>query len=437
MPRFSVLIICAGLAIGQPVLPLSLQRAVEIALAPAGSTRVALAEQTIKQAQARQAEARAALLPNLSGSITDRRQTLNLRTFGFDFQLPGFSFPSVVGPFSVFDARATASQTIFDFSSLRSYQAARVNVSAAQLDFDAAKNQVADQVARAYLTALRADASLETVRANVELSSALQKLAEQQKEAGTGTGIEVTRAQVQLANDRQRLLVAENDRRRAVLNLLRAMGLKLDAHVELTGKLSYQAAEGGSLDEALAAARKVRAELKAQKQREDAARLTYGAAKWDRLPSIAASADYGSIGSELVGAQPTYSYGVSLRVPVFNGGRGDARRAETESQYRQERTRTHDLEEQVDLEVRLAFDSIRSAAAQVQAAREGVQLAQNELAQARRRYEAGVANSIELIDAQTRLDRAGDNHIAALYNYNLARMDLATATGSIREFVNQ
>ena len=95
------------------------------------------------------------------------------------------------------------------------------------------------------------------------------------------------------------------------------------------------------------------------------------------------------------------------------------------------------LEDQVELDVRLAFDSIRSAAAQVETAREGLQLSENELAQARRRYQAGVTNSIEVTDAQTRLDRARDNLIAALYNYNLARIDLATATGSIREFVNQ
>jgi outer membrane protein TolC len=139
----------------------------------------------------------------------------------------------------------------------------------------------------------------------------------------------------------------------------------------------------------------------------------------------------------LIGAQPTYLYGVSVKVPIFDGGRRDARRGESLSQYRQEQTRTRDVKEQVELDVRLAFDSIRSAAEEVSAAREGVQLAEQELAQARRRYQAGVTNSIEVTDAQTRLDRARDNQIAALYDYNLARIDLATATGRIREFVNQ
>jgi len=421
-------------------LPISLKRAVEIALAPEGSPKVALAEESIKLAETQKAEARSAFLPDLESSLSDRRETANLRAFGFSFNIPpglGFSIPTIVGPFSVFDARATASQTVFDFSTIRKYQASKVNVEAAKSDFDATKNQVSDQVARAYALTLRADAALETARANVELSQALLDLAKRQKEAGTGTGIETVRADVQLANDRQRLVVAENDRRRAGLNLMRAMGLKMDTTLVLTDKLSYQEADLGTLETALADARKMRAELKAQKERESSARLNYGSVKAERIPSVGASADYGSIGSELVGAQPTYSYGLSVRVPVFDGGRRDARRAESFTQYRQEQTRTRDLEQQVELDVRLAFDSVRSAATEVKTAQEGVGLSEQELAQARRRYEAGVTNSIEVTDAQTRLDRARDNQIAALYDYNVARIDLATATGKIREYVNQ
>jgi len=424
----------------QNTLPLSLKRAVEIALAPQGSPRVALAEETIKQAEDRKAEAKAALLPDLETSVTDRRQTTNLKAFGFNFNFPpglGFSIPTIVGPFSVFDARATASQTVLDFASIRRYQASKVNVEAAKADFDTTKNQVSDQVARAYLTTLRADAALETAHANVDLSQALLGLAQRQLQAGTGTGIEVTRAQVQLADDQQRLVVAENDRRRAGLTLMRAMGLKMDTPIELTDKLSYRPVDIGNLPEALTDANKMRAELKAQKDRETSARFNYSSAKAGRYPSVGANADYGSIGTELVGAQPTYTYGLTVHVPVFNGGRVDAQRAESLSQYRQEQTRTRDLEQQVELDVRLAFDSVHSAETEVQTAQDGLRLAEQELAQAQRRYAAGVANGIEVTDAQNRLARARDNQIAALYDYNVARIDLATATGRIREYVNQ
>ena len=432
-----VLSATAVLVSAQDTLPLSLKRAVEIALAPEGSPRVALAEESIKQMQARVAQARAAFLPDIETSVGDQNQTTNLRSFGLNIQVPGFNFPSLVGPYTVFDARATAQESVFDFSSIRKYQASKATVAATRADAGATRNQVSDTVARAYLACLRADAKLETERANVELSDALLKLSNRQKTAGTGTGIEVTRAQVQLANDRQNMIVAENDRRKAMLQLLRAMGLTLDGRIEFTDKLEYKPVDVGSMAAALEKARTERAELKAQAKREEIARLNYGSVKAERLPTLSAFGNYGTIGPEIIGALPTRMYGISMKVPVFDGGRRDARRAESLSELRQEQIRTRDTKQQVELDVRLALDSIRSAASQVETAREGLGLAENELAQARRRYEGGVANSIEVTDAQTRLDRARDNQIVALYNYNLARLDLATATGSISEYLNQ
>jgi len=427
----------SALAYAQDTLPLSLKRAVEIALAPEGSPRVALAEESIRQSQTGVAQARAAFLPDIEASVTDQNETVNLRTFGLNIQVPGFNFPSLVGPFSVFDARATAQQSVFDFSSIRKYQSSKVTVAATKADAETTRNQVSDSVARAYLTSLRADAKLETERANVELSDALLKLSNRQKTAGTGLAIEVTRAQVQLANDRQNLIVAENDRRKAVLQLLRAMGLNLDARIAFTDKLAYKPIDVGPIEAALEKARNERAELKAQAKREEIAKLNYGSVKAERLPSLSVFGNYGTVGPEIVGALPTRAVGVTLKVPVFDGGRRDARRAESLSQLRQEEIRSRDVKQQVDLDVRLALDSVRSASSQVETAREGLTLAENELAQAQRRYEGGVANSIEVTDAQTRLDRARDNQIAALYNYNLARLDLATATGSIAECLNQ
>ena len=147
---------------------------------------------------------------------------------------------------------------------------------------------------------------------------------------------------------------------------------------------------------------------------------------------MSAFGNYGDLGSGINNALPTRTIGATLRIPIFDGGRRDARRVESASQYREQRIRSADMHDQVELDVRVALDSLRSADAQVKAAEEGLTLAQNELAQAERRYKAGVTNSIEVTDAQTRLARARDNRVNALYNYNLARIDLGTATGTIQ-----
>ena len=438
--RFPFLLLLPALVAAQPAPPLelSMKQAVQMALAPDGNARVRLAQEAVKQAQSRSAQARAALLPNLDASVSEQNQTRNLAAFGIKINLPipGFVFPELAGPFSVFDARASVTQTVFDFGSIRRYQAARTGIQAAGGESDAARDQVAGQVALQYLAAVRAAAKVQSAEADAGLAESLQKLAENQKGAGTGTGIEVTRAKVQRAQARQQLLVAQIELRQSQLELLRTIGLRLDTPVRLTASLDYSPVEVLSPEKTIEAAFQTRADWKAQQKKEEAARLTYSGVKLERLPSVMGFADYGSTGNSITSAIPTRTYGLSLRVPVFDGGRRDARRAESGSQYEQERIRSADLRRQIELEARLALEDLRSAEDQVKVASEGLALVEAELEQAQRRYQAGVTSSLEVTDAQTRLARARDNRIAALFLYNRARLDLWQATGTIRQMVD-
>jgi outer membrane protein len=427
----------AALATAQAPLQLNLKQAVELALSPDGSARVQLSSEGTRQAQSRAAQSRAALLPNLDSYVAEQNRTTNLAAMGIAFHIPipGFVFPSFVGPFSTFDARLTATQSVFDFSSIRRFQAARSAVRAAEADTDSARDQVTTQVASLYMIALAAQAHVEAARADVDLAAATAQLAHNRKDAGTGIPIEVTRSEVELANDRQRLLVAENDLRAARLQLLRAIGLKLDTDFDLTDKLAYQPVAETPVKDAVEKALAARPDWKAQKTREQNAGLSYSAAKFERLPSLSAFADYGAIGTSIDAASPTRDYGIQLRVPIFDGGRRDAQRAEGSAQLRQERIRTRDLRQQVELEIRLALDGLHSAQDQLAVATDGLDQAEREVAQAGRRYAAGVANSLEPIDAQTRLARARDNRISALLACNIARINLGQAMGVIRQFI--
>lgn len=425
---------------GQPI-ELSLKRAVELSLAPEGAARARIAAEGVKLADARRREAQAALLPYLDGTAEYRDQTVNLQAFGINFGnfLAGLPIPlprvsPISGPFQVFDARFNARQSLFDFSSIERYRAAKRAKTAAEFDLETARNQTAETVARAYLAAARADAAVETAKANQALAEAIVKQARSVKDAGTGTGIEVTRAQVQLSDTRQRLVVAENERRRTRLQLLRAIGLAPSYEPVLSDPLAYRAAAAQTVEAALAAAKAERAEVQAQQSREESARLGYGAAKAERYPTAGVFANYGSIGGAINNALPTYTIGIRMSVPLFNGGLTETHRAQAAAALRQEAIRSRDLLDQIELEVRLALDALQSAEEQVRVAREGLTQSENELAQARRRYEAGVANSLEVTDAQTRLERARENSIAALFNHNLARVSLAAATGAIRSF---
>jgi outer membrane protein len=415
-----------------PRMALTLDKAMEIALAPDGATRVQLARESIKQAEARERQALGYLLPNVEGAFAYQNFTRNLAAFGVGFNVPiaGFFFPSVVGPINTLDFRAAASQSLFDLSSIRRWQASKAALSAVRADRDAALSVTSGQVARAYANALRAEAVETAARANLALAERILRLARSQKEAGTGTGIEIVRSEVQVASAHQRVVATEEDSRAAKLHLMRTIGLALDGQVELTDRLRDPGGEPPTEGQALAEAKQQRPELRAQAERTRAAHLNYSSVKSERVPSIGAFGDYGTIGIAGESLLPTHTFGITVKVPVWDGGRRDARRAEAFSAARSEEIRNRDTGQQVELEVRLAVESLRSARLQAQVAQEALGLAEKELEQAQRRYEAGVAASLEITDAQTRVALARENQATSLARYNVARVDLDVAKGA-------
>jgi len=416
---------------------MSLKHAVELATSPEGNTNIQLEEEAVRQAKSRSAEARSALLPNLESYVSQTSIVRSLAALGSNsVKLPfAIKLPNVAGPFDVTDMRVTVGQNAFDFSAIRRWQAARKGVHATQAEREHATNEISALVAKAYVAALRADADLDAANSDVVLAKALLTQAQNQKEFGTGTGIEVTRQKTKLADQTQRLLEAQNERTKSHLQLLRVIGLRLDSEVELTDKLVYTPEESLTFEQAKAEAFKNREDYKAQEQHQDSARLSASAVKYERLPTIQFFGDYGSIGQTDVAIMPTRDYGITLRFPVFDGGRMDAQRSEEASRYREERIKGNDLRQQIELDVRTALDSLHSADEQVRVAQEGLELAGSQLTQARRRYEAGVTNGLEVTDAQTQLEHARYNQVAAIFNYNVARLDLGEAMGTIRRLI--
>jgi outer membrane protein len=419
------------------MLSLSLKRAVELAISPEGNTNIQLEQQELRIAKARAAESRASLLPNVESYAQQSDLIRSLASLGSEaVKLPfNIHLPSAAGPYEVTDVRATASQSVLDFSALRRWQSARKVVGATKFEQEHATNEVSALVAKAYVAAVRSDSDVDATTADVNMAKALLVQAQNEKNAGTGTGIEITRQKVKLADSTQRLLEAQNERTKAHLQLLRAIGLRLDTQFELTDKLAYVPGEPLTLEQAKEQAFKNRQDFLAQQEHENSARLASSAATWQRLPTISVWGDYGTIGQTDIHIAPTRDYGVTLKLPIFDGGRIDAVRSEDSSRYREEKIKSNDLKQQIELDVRTALDSLHSAEEQVRVAQEGLELAGNELTQARRRYEAGVTNGLEVTDSQTQLEHARDNQTAAIFNYNVARVELGEATGTIRRLI--
>jgi outer membrane protein TolC len=249
------------------------------------------------------------------------------------------------------------------------------------------------------------------------------------KDAGVGAGIDVVRAQVQLQRRRQELIVVENEFEKLKLRLARAIGLPVGQAVTLADKVPYAPAPALALDDALARAYASRSDYQAAAARVEAAEAAFRAAGSERLPTLDLIGNYGTIGSSVGTAHPTFMVGANMSVPVFEGGRLGARKVETDARLQARQSELADYRARVDYDVRAALLDLRAADERVQVAQSTVALTGQELEQARDRFAAGVAGNVEVVQAQEAVAVASAQYIASLYAHNLAKIATAAALG--------
>jgi outer membrane protein TolC len=417
-------------AAGEPApIRLSLADAVSRALDAGTAVRIATTSTRVAEAQAQ--DARSYLLPQLSAGGQLANETINLATFGFT--VPGQ--PNVTAPFNVVDVHLSAAMNIIDFVARRRYEAARAGIKVTQEDQRRLENEVAAAVASLYISFGRSSARIDEIRANVDLFQKLSQLALDQKNAGVGTRLDTTRAEVQLARQRQALLVAMNQRDLAQLALLRAIGADLGGRVELTDDWTRAGAAVPTLQAAIDAARRQRPELSLLNQRLRLAQLNIEAAAAEGLPTVAAQAQGTESGNRVRDVEWSRTVAAVVNVPIFNGRRTQAHVAAAQAQRDQLLIQQNDTERQVEQEVRQALLAYESARSRVELADQSLKLAQDELDLASDRFKAGVASSIEVDNAQTSLASARDLRIDAEADEAQARFDLSRATGGIRDLI--
>ncbi len=397
-----------------------------IAAALESNAEVQIAAEAEKQADANTRAQRSQLLPNVTGTAGYINQSLNLGARGFQF--PGV--PSKVGPLGTSDVRVQFNEPLLDLSLIRRYRAVKQAGSTSKLETESLRNRIAAMVATLYFNAQRAKSQVQAVEAQIDLDENLLKLARDRKDAGVGTGLDVTRAESRLAADRHDMIRAENDVRTAELRLLRAMGERPTLQIELTGDSLPAVQLAGSEDESIAQALRLRPELKAEDGKVDAARMNSSAVHAERFPAVRSLADYGNSGNR-TSFLPTNTVGVQLSVPLFDGGLRSAHRAVAESQARQAETRRRDVRDEIEVDVRVAIDNVRSARRQSAAAQQALKLAQEELELATLRFESQVTTQIDVINAQSQLAEARSREVTAAFAVKAAEVEYLRATGKL------
>jgi len=378
--------------------------------------------------------ARSALLPQANFRAADSWNRINLQSeFGGKPLFPGVPLPGHIGPYQIFQAGPSFSTSVFDFALWKRYQASRANVSATKATSLSVREQVILLVVSQYIGTLRAVADVQASRSRVELAQALYDQAADLQKQGVGTGIDTLRANVELQNEKQRLIEAENDRDASLFGLSKLLNLDPRQKIELADTLSFFETPQPQVDQSIDEALNTRQEWKAILAEEKAQKLQKQATEYQRLPALSVDGYWDYLGTQPDNGIPVYQYEASINFPIFTSGRIKAEVTRADLDLKKLEQQKDDLRNQIALDVKTSLLNLESARDEVQVANLGVQLAKEEVVQARDRFQAGVADNIEVISAQDSLSRANDNQIAALYLFNQARADYARSIGQMEK----
>jgi outer membrane protein TolC len=292
-------------------------------------------------------------------------------------------------------------------------------------------------VAAGYLQVIADEARVGEARVEVDTASTLFQRAQDQLKAGLAPALDSLRAQVELQTEQTRLRSLDNDLAKDRLAMARLIGLPLSQNYVLSDKVPYAELTPPDLTAAIDQALKTRADYQSADARVKAAEATKRAAIAERYPSVAVNADYGDQGPSPWNSHGTFTAGVGVNFPLWQGGRIRSDVEESDTELQQRMAELSDLRGRIEYDVRAAVLDLQTAADQLQVSRSSVDLARQALTQARDRFSAGVADNIEVVQAQNSVAGATTSYIDSLYAHNVAKVSLARAMGVAEQGVTQ
>ena len=388
---------------------------------------ILLTDQSMRAARGQRLQELSSLLPQVTGQLSENVQKINLAAFGFT---PAAGSPSVVGPFSLFDARARMTQEVFNWRDVNRVRSAQQQVEAARYTYADAREIVVLVVSNLYLRSLADFARQQAAQAQLDTALDVVRQTNDLKNAGVVAAIDVLRAQVEEQTSRQRLVAAANDFQKSKIALARAIGLPITQRFHLADTMPYVPLPPVDVDQVVQQALLQRADYKRQQALVQAAERSRQAAQAGLYPSVEFNGDYGGIGQTPGQSRGTFTAAGILKIPLFQGGKVHAEVMQADAALRQRQAELNDLRGRIEEEVRTSVLDIKASEQQVEAARAELNFAQEQLTQARDRFSAGVGTSLDVSQAEDAVASAHDNYISSLYANNIAKAELARAAGT-------
>ncbi len=307
---------------------------------------------------------------------------------------------------------------------------AAANLAATQSQLAGLRNSVIRDTTSAYFALIQTRQSAQVADQAVAVGTQDLKTANELYQAGTAAKVDVLRSDVTLADARVNAIRAHNEASLANARLANVLDINLASIITPTDGLEMQA-PSYTLDSLLVSA-ETRPELAAAKDAVSIADYAVKGARAGYLPNVGVQVQEASSLPNFVNVpQPQLSEVLAVTWQLFSGGLTRGKILQAMSDVDRAKINLKAINNDVDLEVRVAYFNYTAAQAQVDAAREATVSARENFRVNQIRFRAGVGTSLELSDALLSTTQAEDQYISALTDLRVALVTLQRAAGLI------
>jgi outer membrane protein TolC len=425
------------------VSPETLQLSLDDAIQRGIQANLAITQARIQQQQsdAQRLESLNSLLPDVKAEASTGAHQYNLATFGFSSSLlsqfaplfPGLNLAnfSTIVKVDVTTADAALDWKVVDLAAYTRYRSARESVKAAYYNTQSSRGLVVLNVGNQYLQTLADQSQIDSAEMLLRADDVLLKQAAAEHEAGTAARLDELRARVQYQTQQQKVIAAQNAFEKDKILLKREIGVPVEQAIQLTDTSPYADLEQMPIEDARHLAYQSRQDYQGMQRQLSAAQLSRSAARYERLPTLTTSGNYGFTGLTHGLYHGTFTAMGELQLPLFKEAqfRGDADVAQ--SQQNDTLNRLGDLKQQIDQQLRDSMLDLNSSQALVRVSQQNVDLATRALSDANDRFAAGVDDNLPVVQAQATLSQAQSQLISDTLSYNQAKLGLARNLGIV------
>jgi outer membrane protein TolC len=418
--------------------PLAISLDDAIALGLDRNIRLQYDRATQKEAKGATQSLIGSLMPDMKVSASSGAQEINLAGQGFKPSLfagsnllpPGYVLHEIV-KVQTTSATVSAAQQLFNMPDFELYRGLKSEIAVVDLNTLSGHGDLVLAVGAAYLTVLADQSILTNAQAEERATQTLFEQSKDRRDAGVGTSLDALRSQVQFQQRQQQTIAAAATLQKDTIQLNRIMGLPAAQKLQLTDAAPFSELQDMDLDRAKTTAYVHRKDFLAIEAEIDVADKEVRAVKYQRLPTLAFNGFYGVLGQTTGLYHGVFAATGSLKFSIFREAEQRGEEEQANAQLTALRQRESDLRVTVDAQIRASMLDVQSSFQRVQVAQSNVTLAGQELSDERDRFGAGIDTNLPVEDAEASVTGAQAQLVQALFQYNLAKLQLARNTGII------